>query len=152
MLAYWYGTIWVKPNGTPCSSAVIRVKSLLEEPLWMPSPPVSGVHGVVDRGGITAGDAVRPVLRDGPDPADAGLDDRLGVGIRTGWHAVVHRVAGGTIVGGVQRGVDLEAAGGQQIGPVGRGLAECGVAQQGLDHVIAGGGDRGHGQPGWARR
>ncbi len=30
---------WLKPKGTPCLSAVSRVKSLLDEPVCTPVPP-----------------------------------------------------------------------------------------------------------------
>ncbi len=58
---------------------------------------------------------------------------------------MVHRVGRGRLVLRVQRGVDLQAAGGQQLGPGHRRLAVGLVVQEDLFHVLAEEAGRAHG-------
>src|SRR6202000_3184827 len=99
------------------------------------------VDRIVD-GGAAA--AVGPVLGHGLDVARARLDQHLGLGVvgrvvhvAAVGQDVVDRVGGGVLVLFVQRGVDLQAAGGQQAGPgLGR-LGHRGVVDEDVLDVVA---------------
>src|SRR5581483_7863657 len=104
---------------------------------------VGGVDRVVDLGLAPAG-AVRAVLGDRTDLAGARLYDGLDCGV-VAWVErsvvvgldVVRRVVRGLLVLRVERGVNLQAAGGQQLGPGHRRRAVGGIVQEDFFHVLA---------------